>query len=108
MSSRITYLATACVTLITACLGAFPVFVAPAYAAPPTSNPANTGQALEIAPPVINLTANPGQTIKTQILLRDISSGSLIVTGQANDFVAAGEDGTPKVILNEEANNPYS
>jgi hypothetical protein len=30
-----------------------------------------------------------------------------LVTGQANDFVAAGEDGTPKVLLNGET-SPYS
>lgn len=70
-----------------------------------------SGQALEIAPPVITLSADPGQTLTTQISLRDISSGPLIVTGQINDFVAAGEDGTPKILLDddEEAEqNPYS
>lgn len=81
-----------------------------AYAAttPTPQSTANNGQALEIAPPVINLTANPGQTLKTQILLRNVSKGDLIVTGTANDFVAAGEDGTPKVILEDDPNNPYS
>ena len=74
----------------------------------PTANPSNTGQALEIAPPVISLTANPGQTLKVQISLRDISSGNLLVSSQFNDFVAAGEDGTPKIILNDDSNNPYS
>jgi len=84
---------------------------ATAYAATPpaASNPANNGQALEIAPPVIYLTASPGQTIKTQIYLRNISSGNLIVTGQANDFTASGEDGTPKLVLdNNAAPGPYS
>jgi hypothetical protein len=74
-----------------------------------TPPPPNYGQALEIAPPVIYLTVNPGQTVKTQIFLRDISSGELIVTGEANDFTASGEDGTPKLILDkDEGNNPYS
>src|SRR5580704_7015198 len=77
--------------------------------APASSNPANNGQALEIAPPVIYLTVNPGQSVTTPIYIRDISSGNLIVAGQANDFVAAGEDGTPKVILNNDSTtNPYS
>jgi hypothetical protein len=83
---------------------------APAPATPPKA-PANPayGQALEIAPPVVYLNVSPGQVAKTQILLRDISSGDLIVTGEANDFTAAGEDGTPKLLLGEEAaNNPYS
>ncbi len=71
--------------------------------------PSGSGQALEIAPPVINLTANPGQTIVTQISLRDISSGSLLVNGQVNDFVAGGEDGTPKILLEDDGQaNPYS
>jgi hypothetical protein len=71
------------------------------------TNPANNGQALEIAPPVIYLNVSPGQTINTQILIRDISSGTLLVTGQVNDFVASGQDGTPKVLLDNDANNPY-
>jgi len=71
---------------------------------------ANNGQALEIAPPVIYLNADPGQTVKTQIFIRDISSGNLIVNGTVNDFVAGGEDGTPKILLDadEKENNAYS
>jgi hypothetical protein len=82
---------------------------APAPGAPQAKTP-GTGQALEIAPPVINLKADPGQTIKTQISLRDVSSGKLLVKSQLNDFVAAGEDGTPKILLDEAADepNPYS
>ncbi len=76
------------------------------------SNTNNKGQALEIAPPVITLTADPGQTITTNISVRNISGGELIVTGQINDFVAAGEDGTPKILMDETdasiSSNPYS
>lgn len=68
----------------------------------------NSGQALEIAPPVLSLTAKPGETIKTELSLRNISQGKLLVTGQVNDFVAAGEDGTPKILLENDDNNPYS
>ncbi len=75
--------------------------------AQPKASP-NAGQALEIAPPVITLTADPGQVIKTQISLRDISSSNLLVTGQVNDFVAAGEDGTPKILLDNTETDPYS
>lgn len=72
-----------------------------------TPNPNSTsGQALEIAPPVINLTADPGQSIKTQISLRNVSRDKLLVKSQINDFTAAGEDGTPKILLDEEANEP--
>jgi hypothetical protein len=72
------------------------------------STPNNSGQALEIAPPVLNLTANPGQTINAKLSLRDVSKTQLIVTGQINDFVASGEDGTPKILLDETEPNPYS
>lgn len=77
----------------------------------PQSKPSpnsTTGQALEIAPPVINLTANPGQVLRTQISLRDVSPGKLLVRGEVNDFVAAGEDGTPKILLEETEPGPYS
>jgi hypothetical protein len=76
---------------------------------PTTKNP-SYGQALEIAPPVISLKVNPGQVVKTQIFLRDITTGDLIVTGEANDFTASGEDGTPKILLDEDNtnSNPYS
>lgn len=58
-----------------------------------------SGQALEIAPPVVALTADPGQKLDTQINLRDISSSPLVVTGTLNDFSAQGEDGNPKSTL---------
>lgn len=67
----------------------------------------NVGQALEIAPPLITLTANPGQVIKTTIQLRDITSGNLAVTNEIDDFVAAGEDGTPKILTGNDSNNPF-
>lgn len=76
--------------------------------AAPAKNPAKLGQALEIAPPVINVSANPGQTIKTTIYLRDVAKGSLIVTGQTNDFVAGDENGTPKLLLKSDETSPYS
>jgi hypothetical protein len=77
-----------------------------AFAATPTVT--DPGQALEIAPPVINLKADPGQSITTQVSIRDISTEKLLVTGQVNDFTAAGEDGTPKLLLEENETNPYS
>lgn len=67
------------------------------------------GQALEIAPPVINLKVNPGQSITTQITIRGVSNEPLLVTGQVNDFTAGGnEDGTPKILLDEGESSPYS
>lgn len=88
--------------------------ILPAYsiAAVPTlvsaQAPANTapGQALEIAPPLLTVSANPGETVKREISLRNISGSSLLVKGQVNDFVAAGEDGTPKIIFEDDLENP--
>lgn len=84
--------------------------VAPLAAFAATSSPnQNVGQALEIAPPVLNIKANPGETVKTTISLRDVSTSPLVVRNQINDFVAAGEDGTPKLLLDENAEeSPYS
>jgi hypothetical protein len=77
--------------------------------ATPTSAQEGTGQALEIAPPVLNLSGDPGQTVEAEIILRDVSDSPLIVTNQINDFVASGEDGTPRILLNnDDEESPYS
>jgi hypothetical protein len=84
------------------------LFASVTLVAAQTTSGNGSGVALEIAPPVMNLTANPGQTITTHISLRDVSSGNLIVNGQINDFVSGDENGTPKIILDENETNPYS
>lgn len=66
------------------------------------------GQALEIAPPVLTLTANPGDTINTQIQLRDVSTSPLIVSSAINDFAAQGESGEPKIDVDNAETSPYS
>ena len=76
--------------------------------APIASAQSNGGQALEIGPPVVNLSADPGQTITTSISIRDVSTTSLIVTNEINDFIANGEDGTPQVVLDQTVQSPYS
>lgn len=82
--------------------------VSPTYRASAQSASDGSGQALEIGPPVINLSANPGETVKATISLRDISSTSLFVTSAFNDFVASGEDGTPKILLEEGETSAFS
>ena len=67
-----------------------------------------TGQALEIAPPLENITGNPGQKITLKIQLRDVAKTDLIVSEEINDFVANGEDGTPKILIDKNNDNPYS
>jgi hypothetical protein len=76
---------------------------------PTTEQPTNAvGQALEIAPPVLNIKGNPGDTIETKIMIRDVSTSPLRVTSQVNDFTANGEDGSPKVLLEQAEPSPYS
>lgn len=65
-------------------------------------------QALEINPPVLPLSGDPGEVITAQIAIRDVSDSPLVVKGEINDFVAAGEDGTPKILLEEGETSPYS
>lgn len=97
---------TAWLSLATLCTGLFTLAVSAVTT--PAAPSATAGQALEIAPPVINISADPGQTITTQIKLRDVSTSRLLVKGQVNDFVAAGEDGTPKLLIEDGEESPYS
>lgn len=95
---------TSTVSLLALCLNTIvPAEFVAAQAAKP-----GTGQALEIAPPVLTLSGNPGQTVKSEISLRDVSSANLLVTGEVNDFTAGGEDGTPKILLDPGETSPYS
>lgn len=84
------------------------VYCSVSFAPPAVLAASGSGQALEIAPPLLVLSADPGKTIRTQIKLRDISKTQLLVTSQVNDFVAAGEDGTPKIITGSDPNNPFT
>lgn len=67
-----------------------------------------SSQALEISPPVVNLSGDPGETVKTQISIRNVATVPLVVKSQVNDFVASGEDGIPKLLLEEGEESPYS
>jgi len=69
-----------------------------------------TGQALEIAPPIATLNVDPGETTTLDILLRNVSTAEQIASAEVNDFVASGETGTPRLLLDDEEaeGNPYS
>ena len=67
------------------------------------------GQGLEISPPLIEQSVDPGQTLVLSIRLRNVTSGALVARGRVDDFVAAGEDGQPQLITDENAEpSPYS
>ncbi len=89
---------------------AFSPWVATAApAASSTSTSGSAGQGLEISPPVIELSADPGQTITTQIRVRNVTKGELIAKGVADDFGAGSdESGQPKLLLDETGATRYS
>lgn len=79
-----------------------------ATSAAPTSS-ATPGQGLEISPPVIELNANPGQTITTEVRVRDVTQSPLYVTGTVDDFGASvDENGNPQLLLNETGATRFS
>ena len=71
-----------------------------------------TGQALEIAPTIVNLDVDPGETVDVEIQLRNVSNEELIVTGEINDFLASDEQGSPNIIMDDDdgefEDNPFS
>jgi hypothetical protein len=78
-------------------------------ATPPASSGGSPGQGLEISPPVIQLNADPGQTITTQIRVRNVTGGLLIAKGKTDDFGAGtSESGEPKLLLDETGATRFS
>jgi hypothetical protein len=66
------------------------------------------GQGLEISPPLAELKADPGQVINTTLRIRNVTQQTLLVSSEVNDFTAGGEDGQPKLLLEEGESSPYS
>lgn len=59
------------------------------------------GLGLEIGPSLVELTANPGQTVSFKIQLRDVTSAPIIATPQANNFSSKDEEGDPAILFND-------
>ncbi len=87
-----------------------PIVVLSCLVALPTPlNALSGGQGLEIAPPSIELNVDPGQTVTFAIRLRNITKDTLVTKASIDDFVAAGEDGRPKLLLDPNAEpSPFS
>lgn len=97
-------------TLIAALLLA-PATTALAVTAPAsstTSAQAAPGQGLQISPPLISVSADPGQTVNLSIKIRNVSGGPLVIHGTADDFGAKGEGGIPYILLGETTATRYS
>lgn len=69
---------------------------------------AQSGQGLEISPPLIELKTDPGKTVTSTIRVRNVTQDTLVIKSQINDFVANGEDGKPKLLLDTDEESPYS
>ncbi len=57
------------------------------------------GQAIQISPVLVELNADSGQSYKIKLTLTNISSGSLVLLPEVNDFKAKDESGSPEIIF---------
>lgn len=73
-----------------------------------SENETTRGQGIEVSPPLIELEADPGDTVKTEIKLRNITDLELLARGSVNDFVAGNERGEPRILFEEDEESPYS
>ncbi len=89
-------------------LSAIAVFAITVFGLTPIIGAQSAGQGLEISPPLLDIKADPGETVKTKIRVRNVTKEPLVVKAQFEDFVASGEDGQPKILLNPDEQSPYS
>lgn len=64
---------------------------------------------MEISPPLIEINTDPGKTVTANIKVRNVTKQTLLAKPQVNDFVAQGEEGQAKLLLDEsKERSPYS
>lgn len=66
------------------------------------------GQGLEISPPLVDVKTDPAKTVTFNIRVRNITKTTLVAQGEVNDFVAQGENGQAKLLLDPNQVSPYS
>lgn len=66
------------------------------------------GRGLEISPPLIDKTLDPGTNTVLEIRVRNVTSSRVIARPSVSDFTAQGEDGQPRIITDENETSPYS
>lgn len=74
-----------------------------------SDNAPGVGQALSISPSILELKADPGQSIKTSIKIRNDITTDLLVKNTSQDFTAQddpNQQGVPKLIPNETEPGP--
>ncbi len=76
-----------------------------------TSSDTKPGQGMSLTPPVVELKADPGQTVTTELKLRNDLRADLLVKPQSNDFTSSDstdEQGVPKLIDNSVEPGPHT
>jgi hypothetical protein len=66
------------------------------------------GQGFEISPTLIELRGDPGQRVSGTIRLHNITKDTLVARAEVNDFLAKGEEGQPRILLEKDETSPYS
>ncbi|MGH7197013.1 MAG: hypothetical protein ACREGJ_04615 [Candidatus Saccharimonadales bacterium] len=66
------------------------------------------GQAFSISPPLVDLKADPGQTVTAKVKLTNVSADELLIKTQFNDFGAKNETGEPNIIFDDTQSTDYS
>ncbi len=94
--------------LFSSCLLLLASVFAPVFSGLYTSVHAEGAQAFSISPPLIELTADPGQTVKASIKFTNVSGDELLIKTQVNDFGAKNETGEPNIIFEDVENGAYS
>lgn len=77
-----------------------PLWLQPAHA--------ESGQALSISPPLVDVKSDPGKPVTVTIKVTNISSGDLLIKNQINDFGAKNESGEPNIIFDDNQTTSYS
>lgn len=94
--------------LATFIMAAIAIGVAANIALAQTDNDDTRGQGIELSPPIIELQADPGETVTAEIKLRNITDVEILAQGAINDFLAGDETGAPKILFEEDEESPYS
>lgn len=63
---------------------------------------ANAAQGIEISPALVELNATKGNTYNIVLNVKNITASALVYTSSIDDFVAADESGSPKIILDSQ------
>jgi len=79
---------------------------APAKTPPPAPSVNSNNNTLKISPVRTDVTIQPGESKKVQVIVTNLTDTAVFVKPIENDFVAGDEKGTPSIILDENSYAP--